>query len=240
MRSGSTIGDIRARNRRRVLRIGLAVAALAGVGWLGYDAGTGAGEARIEGLKRRIAELEAETRASGQTVEEIRAALDRAGRDVRVWRQRYEEEVPRDREAGLWQLVKRKLDEGVALERLSGVIELVANERRCDAQLTARRIIVRTRLHGGSDTAAGFGQGRITVLGDGQRARDAANNPHAWYDPDLPVTISFVTIGGATEKVEGFLPLHHSVLVGEDEFRFTVAEGTRSFASVTAQRCDYP
>ena len=172
MRSGSTIGDIRARNRRRILRIGLAVAALAGVGWLGYDAGTGAGEARIEGLKRRIAELEAETRASGQAVEEIRAALDRAGGDVRVWRLRYEEEVPRDREAGLWQLVKRKLDEGVALERLSGVIELVANERRCDAQLTARRIIVRTRLHGGSDTAAGFGQGRITVLGDGQRARD--------------------------------------------------------------------
>ena len=80
----------------------------------------------------------------------------------------------------------------------------------------------------------------LTELGDIESARDADGNPHAWYDPNVPVTISFVTIGGDTEKVEGYLPLHHAVLVGKDEFRFTITEGTRSFASVTAQRCDYP
>ncbi len=171
---------------------------------------------------------------------EARAARDAAQRDAGVWQRRYENEVPRGKPAGLWLLVKRKLDEGIELKRLDHVIGLVADERQCDEQLTTKRIIVRTRLQGGSDTAAGFGQGRITVLGDGQSARDADNRPHAWYDPDLPVTISFVAIGGNTEKVQGYLPLHHTVLVGTDEFRFAVTEGARSFATVTAQRCDYP
>ena len=240
MDGGWTLREGRLRYPRRILRIGLAVAALAALVWFAYYTGMREGEVRVEELASRIADLEAEKRAASRTSEEAQATFHAAVGDAKMWRQRYEAEVPRDRTAGLWQLGKRKLDEDVRLERLIDVIELVVNERRCDAQVTTKWIIIRTRLHGGSDTAAGFGQGRITVLGDGQSARDADRNPHAWYDRDLPVTISFVTIGGATEKVEGYLPLHHTVLVDKDEFRFTITEGTRSFASVAAQRCDYP
>ena len=240
MQGGWTHGEARPKYTRRILRIGLAVAALAALAWFAHHTGLREGEAPIDGLESKITDLVAENRAASHAAEEAQAALRGAVRDAKMWQQRYEDEVPRDRAAGVWQLVKRKLDEEVKPERLIDVIELVANERRCDAQVTTKRIIVKTRLHGGSDTAAGFGQGRITVLGDGQSARDADGNPHAWYDPNVPVTISFVTIGRDTEKVEGYLPLHHAVLVGKDEFRFTITEGTRSFASVTAQRCDYP
>ncbi len=227
------------RSSRRILRVGLLVAAPVALAWFAYDVGSRQGEARIDALHSRIAGLKAEKRAVGDSLAKTRAALRRAERSAGEWRQRYEDEVPQGRSAALWKLVKRKLDEGVEPARLSGVIGLAANERRCDEPVT-RRIIVRTRLHGGSDTAAGFGNGRITVLGDGRPARDARNNPHAWYDPEKPVVIRFVTIGGDTKKVEGYLPLHRSVLVGEDEFRFTVTEGARSFATVAAQRCDYP
>ena len=240
MRGGWRHQEARSRYRRRILRIGLAVTALVALAWFAYHTGLREGDAPIDGLESRITDLEAEKRAASHAAEEAQAALRGAVRDAGMWRQRYEDEVPRGPTAGLWKLVKRKLDEGVEQERLIDVIELATNERQCDAQMTTKRIIVKTHLHGGSDTAAGFGQGRITVLGDGQSARDADRNPHAWYDPILPVTISFVTIGGDTEKVEGYLPLHHAVLVGKDEFRFTITEGTRNFASVTAQRCDYP
>ena len=240
MHGGWTLRDSRPRYTRRILYIGLAVAALVALVWFSYHTGLRGGEAPIEGLESRITDLEAEKWFTSQTLDEAQAALQGAVRDAAIWRQRYEDEVPRGQTAGLWQLVKRKLDEGVEQERLNDVIELATNERQCDAQLTTKRIIVKASLHGGSDTAAGFGQGKITVLGDGQSARDADKNLLAWYDPSLPVTISFVTIGGDTEEVEGYLPLHHAVLVGKDEFRFTITEGTRSFASVTAQRCDYP
>ena len=111
-------------------------------------------------------------------------------------------------------LVKRKLDEGVEHERLIDVIELATNERLCDAQMTTKRIIVkdppaRRARHGGrfrprQDHRAG----RRPI-----RPRCRQESPRL-VRSNLPVTISFVTIGGDTEKVEGYLPLHHAVLVG--------------------------
>ncbi len=232
--------SVRRRFVRGVLGTVLAAAALLALLWFANDAGLRKGEESVGALESRIASLEADNRSASGAANEARAALQSALRDADMWRRRYEDEVPRGRSADLWQLVERKLGEGVGIDRLIGVIGLATNERECDEQVITKRIIVKTRLHGGSDTAAGFGNGRITVLGDGQSARDSDQNLLAWYDHNRPVVISFVTFGGETEKVEGYLPLHHAVLVDQDEFRFTIAEGERSFASVIAQRCDYP
>ena len=85
-----------------------------------------------------------------------------------------------------------------------------------------------------------FADSRLTVQGEGGAARDANNNPVAWYDPAEPVSVSFITIGGETELVEGYLPINHAVVLGDSEYRFAITEGPRNFALVTAERCDYP
>ena len=40
--------------------------------------------------------------------------------------------------------------------------------------------------------------------------------------------------------VSGILPLHHSVLLGEEEFRFTVVADEQSLVRVTTDRCALP
>jgi hypothetical protein len=41
-------------------------------------------------------------------------------------------------------------------------------------------------------------------------------------------------------EIEGKLPLHHSLQVGDSEYRFTATAGDRGFMNVTADRCNFP
>ena len=228
------------RRNRRIARVLITVVVMAGIAWLSFDTGRRNSENRILTLEDRVAELETDADRARTAESQARDALDAATIEATSWRERYEAEVPQGETAVLWQLLTRRLAEGVEAQRLAEVVELVANERRCDAQLVTKRIIVKTHLHGGTDTSAGFADSRLTVQGEGGAARDANNNPVAWYDPAEPVSVSFITIGGETELVEGYLPINHAVVLGDSEYRFAITEGPRNFALVTAERCDYP
>jgi hypothetical protein len=232
--------EARQRRTRRIARFLLGVAILAGVAWFSFDTGRRNSENRILILEDRVAELQSDADRARTAESMARDALDNATNEAATWRERYESEVPQGETAVLWQLLTRRLAEGVEARRLAEVVELVANERTCDAELTTKRIIIKTHLHGGTDTSAGFADSRLTVQGEGEAARDANNNPVAWYDPAEPVAVSFVTIGGETEVVEGYLPINHAVVLGGNEYRFAITEGPRNFALVTAERCDYP
>jgi len=232
--------EARQRRNRRIARVLITVVVMAGIAWLSFDTGRRNSENRILTLEDRVAELETDADRARTAESQARDALDAATIEATSWRERYEAEVPQGETAVLWQLLTRRLAEGVEAQRLAEVVELVANERRCDAQLVTKRIIVKTHLHGGTDTSAGFADSRLTVQGEGGAARDANNNPVAWYDPAEPVSVSFITIGGETELVEGYLPINHAVVLGDSEYRFAITEGPRNFALVTAERCDYP
>lgn len=232
--------DARKRRNRSLLRGLVLIAMIAAIAWYSFMQGRDRAEARIEELEVQVTELDQTTLSAREEAASARAEIAALRSEAATWRQRYESEVPQGDSAVLWQLLIRRLDEGVGPDRLAEVIELVANKRVCDAEMTTKRIIVKTHLHGGTDTAASFADGRITVVGEGEVAHDANNNPVAWYDPARTVKISFVEIGGATEVIEGYLPLNHTMLLGGDEWRFSVTEGPRNFALISAERCDYP
>ncbi len=232
--------DARRRRNRALLRGLLLITTMAVIAWYAYQQGHDGGQTRIAELEVEVTELDTIALEAREQAAAARAEIASLRSDAATWRERYEAEVPQGRTAALWQLLTRRLDEGVTEDRLAEVIELATNSRSCDAETTTKRIIVKTHLHGGTDTSAGFADSRITVAGEGDAARDAANNPVAWFDPAQPVRMSFSEIGGATQVVEGYLPLHHSMLLGDDEYRFTVTEGPRNFALISTERCDYP
>lgn len=232
--------DARRRRNRRIFRVVVVLAVLVGLVWLSFDQGRKQAAMRIAELEKNVAQLEQTTASARETATNARAEIATLKSEAATWKERYNAEVPQGQNAVLWQLVTRRLDEGVKPDRLAEVIQLATNKRKCDAQTTTKRIIVKTSMQGGQDTSASFANHRITVSGEGHDAHDANNNPLAWYDPSQRVKISFTEIGGKTEVVEGFLPLNHTTLINKNEYRFQVTEGPRSFALVTVERCNYP
>lgn len=152
---------------------------------------------------------------------------------------KYEQEVPQGEFKTLSDLVKKQLDAGIKPERLSFVISSSRPPRNCSEPAT-KRFVVKTPVYAGPHGSVSFGNGTITVTGEGMSASGPAGSAEAWYDPGKPVKITFTQIGGKETVKEGLLPIQHSMVAGGKEYRFTVAAGERSFISVTSDNCDYP
>jgi hypothetical protein len=235
----------RQRRRRRfwwgVTKWGLALALIVAAGAYSYRIGTQLAEREVVKAEERIAELTEEVAGLQQQSAALATDLAKARETIAAWQARYEREVPTGFVRDMMALVKEKLEAGADEERLAFLVAAADKPRVCDEQPETKRFIVSTQLQsGGANDAVSFGDGAITVTASGEAATDADGNLEAWYDPEKPLTVRFTHLGGKTVTAEGTLPVHHSVVAGDDEYRFTALPGARGFLTVTADRCDYP
>ncbi len=186
----------------------------------------------VEALSRQKAELEL---LAGQMNSAARAAESR----VAELESRLAREVPSGDRALLLDLVAERLAAGVDPKRLAFVIDKTENPRNCENPEN-KRFVLATPLMKTGVRGVGFANGTITVTGEGVSARNSSGNPESWFDPALPVNIKITAIGGRESVVSGVLPLHHSEVAENTEYRFTFAPGARSFVDVTADRCPFP
>lgn len=206
-----------------------------------YRFGAQLAEREVVQRDERIAALSQEVAGLQQQSAGLATDLARAREEIAAWQARYEREVPTGFIREMMQLVKQKLEAGAEQERLAFLVAAADQPRSCDGEPETKRFIVTTELQsGGANDAVSFGERAITVTAVGAAARDPNGNMEAWYDPEKPVTVTFTQLGGKTITAEGTLPLHHSVVSGDSEFRFTALPGARGFLTVTADRCDYP
>ena len=141
-------------------------------------------------------------------------------------------------------LLSARADSQTAMSRYVQLREEISKELPNEGPLRELVALIRTRLDEGMDPERLrfiLGEGdAISVAGKGQSAKDNEGQDEAWFDPGKPLSITFSTDSGLTETKEGVFPIYHSLVVGDKEYRFTIDEGTQSFAKVTFDHCDYP
>lgn len=235
----------RQRRRRRfwwgVTKWVLALVLVLAAGAYSYRFGKQLAEREVVMAQERIAELTQEVSGLQQQSAGLATDLAKARETIAAWQTRYEREVPTGFVKEMMELVQQKLQAGADEERLAFLVSAADKPRSCDGEPETKRFIVTTELQsGGANDAVSFGDRAITVTAVGAAARNATGNLEAWYDPQKPVTVTFTQLGGKTIEAEGALPLHHSVVAGNSEYRFTALPGARGFLTVTADRCDYP
>ena len=237
------LGEDERRGRRlrgrasRAVRYVVVLALVAGAGyWLGRDRSHG----RIAGLDATAAALSQDNaRLRRELGEAKRTGADAEAR-ARDFEERYARDIPSGTVRELAALVNDKLGAGVKAERLAFVIRSAQDAPDCDGQAVTRRFIVQTPLYKGPNSAVSFADNTITVTGQGVSTVSAEGKPEAWFDPAQPITVRVTRIGGEAVDVYGKLPIHHSIVVGEVEHRFTVIQGERGFVKVVGDRCRYP
>ncbi len=229
----------RRRMWRRVLRAVITVAVIVGLGAFAYQTG-------IEQMEDRVAELEgtiAELRSTIEGLQHDRVRLAAAARAVqeenRTLTERYEQDVPTGMHRDLAELVGRRLSEGIDPERLAFFISAAGPPENCSEPVN-RAFFMPTPVWNGANTSAQFADGRIVVTGLGENSRGPDGQILAPFDPQEEVTITFTMIGGEEERISGRLPLHHSIVLDGEEYRFAITEGQPSMVSVTADRCPFP
>ena len=237
-------GTARARRNAiwRQCLVGLALLALLTAAfWFGVQVGGFQSAAEIQSITGQLGESEQRIAA----VEGLRARAEQQASDANLAAANriagLEAQLPTGELASMLDLLVEKRAGGVSSERLRFVLEQVGRQQDCRADLIKRKLA--PRLPNGTDPmqTISFLDNRITLSADAQPAISSDGAPLARFDPRQPVDIRLLRIGGAIEKVEGVLPLGHSVVADGREYRFGFAPLAKSsLIEVTLQDCAYP
>lgn len=189
--------------------------------------------------KQQAIKLQDERAGLEQTITSLQSQVQSTNVRYQQLDTKYKAEVPQGDFRMLTELVKKRLDAGIKPERLSFLIDAARPPKNCTAP-QAKRFVVKTPVYSGPHGSVSFGNGAITVTGEGQSAVGGSGSPEAWYDPGKPVSVKFIELGGKETLKQGLLPIQYSMVLDNKEYRFTVAAGERSFITVTSDSCDYP
>lgn len=189
-------------------------------------------------LQEEVDSLTSQNAALQESVTELRAEAQTANTRYEQIRAEYESQIPEGPMQDIIKLVREQLGQGMAPERLSFLIRSARPPTGCTEPET-KRFVVTTPAYKGPDSAVTVADGHVNVTAEGISAKNDKGAPEAWYDPAQSVTVKFKS-GEVTESKKGTLPLRHSVIVENREYRFTVEEGSRSFAKVVFDSCAYP
>ncbi|MGH1403305.1 MAG: hypothetical protein ACRBDL_03610 [Alphaproteobacteria bacterium] len=176
-------------------------------------------------LQDEMTALRAEAQTAMVRLEQLRAS--------------YDELLSEGAMSDLVELLKQQLQKGVDPKRLESVILSARPPQNCsDAQ--SKRFVVITPVYSGPSSKASIGSGVVSISGKGASAQNSKGDKEAWFDPGQPVEIVFHGRNKEPQTKKGVLPLYHSMVMGDKEYRFTVTAGAKSFAKVTYDHCDYP
>jgi hypothetical protein len=189
--------------------------------------------------KQQAMKLQSERAALDQTITSLRSDVQSAQVRYKQMEAKYQQDVPTGPLKQLTDAIKKQLNSGIKPERLALVIQSARPPKNC-SEPVSKRFVMQTPVYSGPHGSVAFGNGAITIRGQGEPAVSQSGKAEAWYDPGKPVTITFTEIGGKDTVKTGLLPIQHSMMIADKEYRFTVAAGERSFISVTSDSCDSP
>lgn len=235
--------DPERRHRRRVwgaiTRVFFSITALLAAAAFAYQIGVERTRGQIATLQAQVSTL---TQIKGELEQEriqLQAAAQTAQIQYRDLGARFEREVPTGIDRELADKVSQRLRDGLDPQRLAFYIDQASAARDCEAG-ESKRFILPTQNGAGSNSSVTFADNTIAVTGRGEGTVDDDGAAQAWFDPAQSITVSFRAIDGKQTSATGLLPLFHSMVVGESEFRFSLVEGERSFVRVTSEVCAFP
>lgn len=203
--------------------------------WLGRQSAS----ENVLAARQEAAALQAQNAELQEDVTALRTESRTVALRYRELQDQMNDQVPEGPLRTLGDLLRQQVAAGIDPERLAYVIRSASPPRNCVDPET-KRFVVTTPAYKGPDSSVSVAEGEVVVTGEGISARNEKGEPEAWFDPARPVTLIFKLSTGEMSEKKGNLPLSHSVVVGEREYRFTLAEGARSFVKVTYDSCAYP
>ncbi|MGI9384153.1 MAG: hypothetical protein ACR2PO_13445 [Methyloligellaceae bacterium] len=226
--------------RVRLLKWALALAVVVTAGVYAYETGISLAAREVARLNERLVQLNARLQQLEQDNLQLAEAARSAKGKVEVWQQRYRQEIPTGDLKALYELMREKLAGGVDSARLAFILRQASQGSDCAETVETKRFFVKTALYNGGNDTVAFADSAIVVTAQGTAAIDGTGNQRVRYDPGQPVVVRFARLGGEASEATGLLPLHHAMVVGDKEFRFSVVAGEPGMVKVTAGRCPFP
>lgn len=205
---------------------------------IGYAGGQKQYSQEMRRIRTQNKQLQETAFSSEQKVTHLEADLQTMNIKFQQLQGQYERDVPKGDLGLMTALIKEQLDKGLSVERMIQIIRAAQPPQNC-SQPVNKRFILSTPAYKGPESAVTFADGAISISGTGEPSINSKQEKEAWFDPGKPITVAFAVTGGKSEGKTGLLPLHHTIILRDKEYRFTISEGPRSFIVISSDSCDY-
>ena len=224
-------------NWRLCLKLVLIAAIVGSGGYYGYATGLILAQREVTRLQGRINDL-------GRTIVElekynevISQAAEEATLNETRWRERYEALAADEAFGRKFADARGREGKGLDASRLAFAVGGQRNGLTCTDRHISKRFKVHTPVNSDGYETAGFANNQIIVSANGISAVSQGGQALAWFDPKQPVAVKFTTLDGQSTVANGIVPLTHTVVVDNAEYRFRVERSARGFLEVTGNRC---
>ena len=129
--------------------------------------------------KQQYETIKSERTSMENTITALRAEVASTNTRYKQLDDKFNLEVPQGDFKRLADLVKKQLDAGIKVERLALAIESARPPRNCSDPVV-KRFVVRTPVYSGPQGAVLFGNGVVTIAGEGQPSVNATGQKEAW------------------------------------------------------------
>lgn len=204
---------------------------------VGFWMGKQFGVEKLGSLEKQVDQIISERNTLQQNVTELRAEAQTANTRYEQIKAEYNAQIPEGPMQDLTRLVREQINQGMDPSRLAFFIKSARPPTGCTDPET-KRFVVSTPNYSGPDSTVSVADAAIIITGKGTSATKDGK-AEAWYDPAQMVEITF-SANGQKEVKKSNLPIRHSVIAGGREYRFTIEEGSKSFAKVVFDSCAYP
>ncbi len=182
-------------------------------------------ESQYAEVQNEITQLRAEAQTANVRLEQLKVS--------------YNEVLPDGPMQDIVNRIREQIESGVDPKRIVSVILSARPPQNCD-EANSKRLLIVTPNYEGPESKISLENGVISIWGEGKSSKDGKNNEQAWYDSAKPVKIFFQPRDGVVTHKEGVLPLYHSLVIKDREYRFTISADAKSFSKITFDSCDYP
>lgn len=234
----------RRQRRKRLTKWLVLLAGLAGLGAFAYRTGSILAQREVVNLREQLARSTAtvaELRRQNALLQRSTESARRTAADLQA---RYARDVPTGTRKSLLDLTEKQLAAGVKPDRLRFLIGAAGAGQKCSGDPQTKRFLVKTPVAPNpspSLASVGFADDSIIVTATGEVATGPDGKPQATFDSAKPVVAQFTHLGGQRTQVSGVLPLYHSVVIKDTEYRFAMRpDDRRGFMRVTSDRCTFP
>lgn len=218
--------------------LGVAGAALF---YFAYHAGRGQSAMEVARQAEELAALRAELQVAHRERAAALAQADETERRTSSELAAMAARLPQGELEDLLFAARARLLEGVSAARLIEVVRRTPASSPCSATLQRQVLAVRIPTSVEPPQTLAFADGRLLVAASGVALPPTQGHASTEFDPNQPIELRFLQLGGAIETIRGQLPLTHHVVVGEQEHRFGIVQGrSPGTLEVTTQLCPFP
>ena len=233
----------RRRNRKRgeetarfwitVFKWGGIVALVGAVSVSSYLAGKREAENNVSGLQEQLDTLRKDSEHIFARNRELEVSLAEALREGGSYKSRLDAIAPSAELKSLIAQMQKRLNDGIAADRIALFISLADKPRGCQV-LDKKRFYVRLSSRIAPENQVTY-PGGVNVNAEGMAG---SGNLSGAFDPAQPVNITFTFPDGKEIPASGLLPLTHEFVLRNSEYRFTLTPSGRGLVEITGERCD--